>query len=219
MKVLISALACVAIAGSAAGATLVSSTFDSDVDGWVAGQFIGGAWVAETPTSILSGGNPGGYIHIWDCAPWTAFYAPGKFLGNKSAGYGGILQFDLMIPESDPMLYSAVEISDGATTLQFREPFALGIWNRFTIPLVASAGWQISTDGKLAGTAATELELLNVLSNLQSLRINADWKTGLDVTELDNVALISTPPVPEPSTMILFGSALVAVSLLRRKRA
>jgi alkaline phosphatase D len=212
----------VAVAASASGATLVSSTFDSGDDAWRAGEFLTTSALTVAPAYFATGGNTGGYLRVPDVAEWGAYHAPAKFLGNKAAAYGGSLSFDLRIQESDPTTYSMVLISDGTTTLQFRSSPALGSWNTFTVDLVASAGWQLSTNGKTAGAAVSELQLQTVLSNLQTLRINSDWKTGADQVDLDNVLLSSDSDVahtPEPSTMGLLGLSLGVVALLRRRRS
>jgi hypothetical protein len=71
------------------------STFDTDIDGWSSIDSNTGA----TPAFQATGGNPGGFIQVFDGVGGTAtFYvAPAKFLGNKSACYGGTLKFDLQV--------------------------------------------------------------------------------------------------------------------------
>ena len=116
----------------------------------------------------------------------------------------------------DSATYSAIIMSDGTTTLQFRGNPTLGQWYTYHIPLLASAGWQHSTDGKTPGVAATEAELQAVLSNIQFLHINGDWLTGMDYADLDNVMIV---PNPEPSTLLLFGSAILTIAGVQRARA
>jgi hypothetical protein len=52
----------------------VSSTFDTDLDGWVG---LDGSFSYQS-----SGGNPGGYIQFYDSAGTGFISAPAKFLGD-----------------------------------------------------------------------------------------------------------------------------------------
>lgn len=207
------------LSASAEGAVIVSSYFGAGDEGWRVGDFLVTTPLAENPVYSASEGNPEGFLRTADLADWSAYLAPAKFLGNKAIAYGGVLGFDLRIQENDSVTYSAVEISDGVTRLQFRGMPQLTQWITFTIPLMASSGWELSTNGKLQGQAASEQQLFDVLSNLQYLKINSDWKTGLDQADLDNVYLMSPEAqVPEPASFLLVGSALLAAGLLGRGR-
>jgi hypothetical protein len=205
----------VTAAASAIATPIVSSTFDLDDDGWIVGSFLTPSGPTTAPTYVAADGNPAGHLHADDFAPWSAYHAPAKFLGDLSAAYGALLKFDIRVPGTDGVQYSAVIISDGTTTLQFRGLPGIAGWQTYQIPLLASAGWQHSTDGKTAGAAATELEIQTVLSNLQFLHINADWLTGMDYADLDNVIITAQP---EPSSMMLLSGALLGLAGLRRIR-
>jgi hypothetical protein len=201
-----------AAAASVHATPIVSSTFDTGDEGWIVGAFLDNSGPTTTPTYV----TPGGYLHADDFAAWSAYHAPGKFLGDLSASYGAILSFDIRTPGVDNVQYAAVVLSDGTTTLQFRGLPTPGGWYHFSIPLLASAGWEYATDGKAANAAPTNAEFLAVLSNLQFLHINSDWLTGMDYADLDNVQIV---PNPEPSTMLLLGSAIGALAALGRRRA
>jgi hypothetical protein len=203
-----------ALAGHAT--PIVSSTFDTDADGWIGGAFLTISGPTASPTYFPAEGNPGGFLRLEDFVQWTAYHAPSKFLGNQSTWYGHALTFDLRASGTDGAVYSAVVISDGTTSLQYRGLPWAGLWSHFHIPLLASAGWQYSTDGKSPGAAATESELKTVLSNLQFLHIDADWMTGMDYADLDNVEVIYNP---EPSTMLLLGGALAVLAAIGGRRA
>jgi Laminin B (Domain IV)/PEP-CTERM motif len=203
--VLLAASAC------AYSAPIVSSTFDGDSDGWLVGDFLTAGGPTTAPVY-----NAGGYIHADDFAAWSAFHAPAKFLGDLSAAYGATLSFNLRASGVDGPVYSAIVISNGTTTLQFSGLPVAGVWHQFVMPLLASAGWQHSTDGKTAGVAATEAELQAVLASVQFLHINSDWLTGSDSAELDDVQIVNNP---EPSTMLLLGTALATLAAFARRRA
>ena len=208
----------IAVPGSAFAGILVQSTFDSDADGWVVGDFFFSGGTAA-PTFVPTGGNPGGFVRTGDLFGWNAYQAPAKFLGNQSAAYGGNLHLEEQLLTSDGIDYPMVVISDGTTSLQFLTPPPGTSWTSFDIPLLASAGWQVALDDTGdPGPAATEAQLLAVLSNLSFLHIDADWQTGVDQDDLDNVRFESPAPVPEPATGALMAIGLAAAGFRRRRR-
>ena len=82
-----------------AASSLVSSTFDSDADGW-SGLTTDGSSSWSVITSGLApahsaDGVPAGSITLADPdSQWTYFSAPGIFLGDQSAAFGVSLQCD-----------------------------------------------------------------------------------------------------------------------------
>ena len=66
-----------------AAGVFVSSTFDTDFDGWT-GE--GGCYTYQT-----TGGNPGGYMQFSDCSSTGYISAPAKFLGNWQPYVGSTL--------------------------------------------------------------------------------------------------------------------------------
>jgi len=206
----------------AAQTILVSSTFNSGNDGWTVGDFLT-ATGSTAPTFLATGGNPGGFIQTTDLFSFNSFHAPASFLGNMSAAYGGSLHLDEHLADSDGLPASLVILSNGSLSLQFRAaPPTTGVWDSFDIPLVASAGWQLSTNGNTAGAPATELQLQQVLGSLTFFHINADWKTGQDLIGLDNVIItVPSTTAPEPGSIALLASGLLPLAgiALRRRRA
>lgn len=195
-------------------ALAVTSTFDTDAEGWSAQGDIEGplTWSA-------AGGNPGGNVFIDDLTTGgvTYFVAPALFLGNFAGAFGSQLTFDLMQRyPGGPNQFDAEDVilSGGGLTVVYdtaNNPANNG-WTSYSVPLSA-AGWRLNT---LSGIAPTEEQFLAVLSNLSSLRIRAEYQTGADVGHLDNVAL-----VPEPTTvlMLLSGIGCVAFAARRKRRA
>lgn len=185
-----------------------SSNFSTGDDGWTA------AGDASGPLTW----NPGGYVSIDDqtIGGVTFFIAPTKFLGNQSAAFGTHLTFDLqqIYPGSPNQFEDGDVILQGAgLTLVFDTGYypANGAWTSYAVPLIASEGWRVSS---LNGSAASDEQLLAVLSDLSALKIRAEYQSGPDTGLLDNVAL-----VPEPSTygLMLIGlSAFAAMGWRRR---
>ena len=89
-------LAAVAMAAATPAAAQISSTFDTNNQGWQVGD------VASTTASsaqggaiyILTGGNSGGYIFTNDVANEVGFIAPAAYTGDLSTYHGGTASFD-----------------------------------------------------------------------------------------------------------------------------
>lgn len=218
LGVVMAAIVLIAAPVSARAGVIVESTFDSDAEGWLVGDLFFAA--GTSPAQFVPvGGNPGGFLRTGDLFGWNAYHAPASFLGNQSAAYGGNLHLDTRILSSDGIDYPMVVISDASTRLQFRTVPPGTSWTSFDLPLLASAGWEVAADDSGdPGVAATEAQLLAVLSDLMFLSIDADWQTGEDQVDLDNVRLESPAAVPEPCTGALMGLGLALAGYTRRWR-
>lgn len=194
-------------------ALAVTSTFDTDPEGWGAQGDIEGplTWSA-------TGGNPGGHVFIDDrtAGGVTYFVAPALFHGNFAGAFGTHLTFDLMqvYPGAANQFDAEDVILQGSgLTVVFDTAGnpANNAWTSYSVPLSA-AGWRLNT---LAGSAVTDEQFLAVLSNLSALKIRAEYQTGADIGHLDNVAL-----VPEPTTIFMFllGIGCVALAVGRKQR-
>jgi hypothetical protein len=219
--ILPAAAALIALGGPASAAT-VSSTFDTDAEGWGVGNIRSNISTAPDPstppTYNATGGNPGGYISTTDTQDIVAFLAPGKFLGDDAGFIGGSLSFDLQdtvgsdgVPYPAVVLYSSLGFSISYTAL----PPGTS-WTSYSIPLTA-AGWTGYPGGENNGVIpVTDKEFASVMSTIANIAIEADWHTGDDNTGLDNVVLASggTPAVPEPSTWAMMITGLIGMAFL-----
>ena len=179
----------------------VVSTFDTDADGWYTRDLVGLATAPPGATSSVTW-DPAGFIQTTDTLDWVAFAAPAKFLGDKSAYYGGTLSFDLGATWNDGVAYpNAVLYSGGNAVAYVTSPPATVGFTSYSLPL-APGGW--SWNG---ATVATAAQIQSVLADLDGLFVSADWFSGADDARLDNVRLAA---VPEPASL----AAMATLGLL-----
>jgi len=152
-------------AGSLNASVIASSTFDTNDEGWMNGNFDG---TTGSPTSVnyfSTGGNPAGQIQVYDNYYWNAFLAPAAFLGNQSAAYLGTLTFDIYDNYTDSSLEPAVMISDGTNFLY--SPLLLDssvqgpTWHSLSVQFLASTGW---TNSLYGGSPVSEALMQSVLA-------------------------------------------------------
>jgi hypothetical protein len=208
------------ISGASAQTVVASSTFDADDDGWQVREYNNNTntfLAFDAPDYFSTGGNPGGHIGYTDTVPggWW-YYAPAKYLGDKSLSYGQRLSFDLKWVGGDSVGNNGpdVVLYDGTTHIRTQFTYPTDQWASYNATL-SETGWHKTN---AAGTAdngvVTAAEFQTVLGNLQELRIRGDWRNPLgDASRLDNVQLEA---VPEPTTIAALG--LGALALLRRNR-
>jgi hypothetical protein len=176
------------------GAAIVS-TFDADAEGWLVVQVQSGYGLPVTGGVAANWsatyGLLGGGIETTDQYAETFFSAPAKFLGNQSFAFGTDLQFDIYISYTDNAIYPAVILHGTTKNLYYNIlTTPINAWTHRAIPL-AGSGWRI---GSYNGAAATDADMLEVLSDLRGLYINAEWKSGPDLTYLDDVILNGAAP-------------------------
>lgn len=214
LKVIASAALWLTVGSATADAApLAQSNFTSSTEGWT---------IYSDGTALThhaSGGSAGGYISIQDTLQGGAFgfSAPGNFLGNKSEAYGGTLHFSLsQSGQGNQVDFDDVTLIGAGLTLVIdagANPAFFEDWTAYEVSLLAGAGWKVNS---LAGAAATESQLQQVLGSLDNLIIRGEFQGGswgrhADTGRLDSVSLESGPAsstelsssVPEPSSLLL----------------
>lgn len=176
----------------------ITSTFNANAEGWTTPNDADG-----TISYSAAGGNPGGFVFgnpFSIVLGMTTFYvpfdfvAPGTYLGNRSAYYNGTLQYDIQQSTTGvPNQYSEVTIanSGGITFYYFpsvsNQPAAAPGWTTFSVTLNNASGFWKTTNSPTGG-AATEAQILNVLSDLASLQIRGLYRDANTINRLDNVS-------------------------------
>jgi gliding motility-associated-like protein len=178
----------------------ITSTFDTDADGWTALNANGGE-----PIYVSTGGNPDGYIRASDGVGGvpTLMVAPSKFLGNRIFSYGQLLHFDLkvaLIPTSSGA--GDIRIYGGGTSL-FRNVIApipnTTTWTSYSLQLHEDQIWRV---GSIGGPVATKEQMKQVLTSVTAIHIsveyNATIQNSTDIGYLDNVILEQRTLLPAP---------------------
>jgi uncharacterized protein (TIGR03437 family) len=184
----------ICISASVAAGQQITSTFDTDLEGWTAS--IG------TPEH-RTGGNPGGYLYIDN--PETQIVelsAPQRFLGNLSSYNRGEFSWDGNILEALDPPYDAEELNYGTVTIfgagqrvtadLVVGPPPLNTWTTFRVPLESST-FRVSGDQWSA-----------ILSNVTAIVINVEAIFGREKQGVDNVVLrsfIQQNLIVEPRTV------------------
>jgi hypothetical protein len=173
----------------------VISTFEEGDGGWeISGDAQGESTV---PTYEEGTGTPAPSISAVDDVQGGVWYftAPGKFLADKSAFYGGTLEYDLLQEYSgspDQFGSNDIVLSGGGMTLTYDHGDASshpgggdpGIWTSYTVTLAETDAWKKGDGSNPSGS-----EILTVLSDLTELRIRGEYRTGSDTGYLDTVRM------------------------------
>lgn len=181
----------------------VSSTFAVNAEGWTTPNDADG-----TIGYSATGGNPNGFVFGSPSSivlgattvyvPYT-FDAPNTFIGNKSAYLNGTLRFDLQSSTTGASAQRAEVILTDVTgvslyyfpTTPFQPPSGPA-WQTYSVSLSATLGFWKTTNSA-TGTAATQAQILSVLTSLNTLSIRGLHRDANITSRLDNVTL--TPPI------------------------
>lgn len=198
-------------------AVITSNSFDTGNEGWRIGELF-----SIGTTSIANWDSVLQRINTEDTYSNTAFFAPTSYLGNQSASFGGTIEFDLGDAFNDAVPYSPLALISGTTVLYANRSAPPSTTNALTKFVITLTGQNFFTGHPYGGATvqASNEQLQAVLSNLDNIAIFADWKSGDDFSQLDNVSLRSldaTGEVPEPSTLPLVLTVLI-IGLATRKK-
>lgn len=181
----------------------IVSTFNSNAEGWTTPDDADG-----TISYSATGGNPGGLVSgspfvivLGATTFYVPFYftAPTTYLGNRSSYYNGTLRYDIQQSTTGaPNQYAEVIIANslGITLYYFppvsNQPPAAPAWATYSVTLNNALGYWKTTNS-VSGAAATEAQVLNVLTDLANLQIRGLYRDANTTNRLDNVSM--RPPI------------------------
>ena len=184
------------LSNSVFATTIASSNFDTGSENWgLAGDGTNMSWQS-------AGGNPGGYINAVDLSQGSMwlFSAPSAYTGNQFAAFAGSLSYSLRVSGNNGWNTSGGDVflvGNGQRLAAASGPPPTTNWQNYSVVLDSSGGWRFNN---LNGAIATDYEIQQVLQNLTSLEIRAEYYAGGDNADLDSVLLDSgAPPVPVPT--------------------
>ena len=170
-------------------ASASTATFNTGLEGWVAVDINPYAHISADPFTSNAvwdplNGLPAGSLRTEDVFGWTWIAAPPSWLGNRGWSFGLIITWDLLIRWNDQTEYPAIALRGRNMTLYFNDQVPTGTWTHMEVPLLGSF-WRVNDC--LAGPVATDQQLQQVLRDLRGIYINAEWYTGPDDTNIDNI--------------------------------
>ncbi|MBN8651006.1 MAG: hypothetical protein J0L67_06250 [Cytophagales bacterium] len=196
---------------SVAGYSQISSTFNANAQGWTAP--IANPAIQYSAT----GGNPGGYVsgnpYFFVLGAGTIyipfyFVAPAAYRGNFSTYYNGTLRYDVQQSVTGaPNQYAEVRIrnTSGQNLYYFpatpNQPAAPPTWSPYSVVFNNTSGFWKTTNSA-SGSLASELQIQNILSALDTLEIRGLYREANVNARLDNV--IFSPPIvvtAQPNTV------------------
>jgi hypothetical protein len=190
-----------------AGATTITSTFDTDLDGWTTNP-------QGTLAFVAAGGTPNGYLEEIDNSSGGNMHviAPAKFLGDLT-GFSN-LSVDIRAyatPATIRAAFGTLTFVNGALSISLDLGDPSTVWTNYATSLNAAAfGVSAVTYGA-------------VMSNVTgvTLILETDKDSDTEAVGMDNFTIsdLSGAGVPEPASFGLLGSALTLGAYIRKKRA
>ncbi|MEO7991469.1 MAG: FG-GAP-like repeat-containing protein [Chryseolinea sp.] len=190
----------------------VTSTFDTDTDGW---RLINdGDDDTLTVTHNTSGGNPGSYMSAvvpTDNYPGYFWYAPAKFLGNLTyTSLGSTLTYSqqqLVAGNNSEFngnyyeIYSPdIVISSGTASIYYHtspKPTLTPGWTTYTVTLDETSPWH--TGSYTSSPLATRDQIKAALINVTSFALRGNYNLTANTIGLDEVTLGRHPVLISPS--------------------
>ena len=199
----------------------ITSTFNANAQGWTTPNDADG-----TISYSATGGNPTGFVFG---SPFSInfgagtvyipfdFVAPATYAGNRSSYYNGTLRYDVQQSTTGaPNQYPEVTIANslGVTLYYFpttsHQPAAAPTWTTFSVVFNNALGfWK--TANSATGPAATEAQVLNVLTSLTTLQIRGLYRNANVTSRLDNVTF--TPPIIINTQPVAFSFACAGTAI------
>ena len=180
----------------------ITSTFNANAQGWTAPIANPGIVYSAT------GGNPGGYVSgnpfFFNFGAGTVYFpfyfvAPVAYYGNRSTYYNGTLRYDIQQSTTGaPNQYAEVRIRNtGGLNLYYfptapNQPAAAPAWSTYSVVFNNTTGFWKTTNNP-SGSTASELQIQNVLSALDTLEIRGLYREANVNARLDNVSF--SPPI------------------------
>jgi len=187
---------------SFSGFPQITSTFDTDADGWT---FLNGA----TPLTVNhngTNGNPGGYVAVnysSNIGSNQLWFAPAKFLGSQVVRSMDMnLHFDLQQSQAGTNSNGGgdVRIESNFTILVYSlptKPAVAPAWSSYSLKLDETQGWRF---GSTTGPLATRIQIIAALSNITAIKIRGTYATNATYTTgIDNVILEQRTLTPAPT--------------------
>ncbi|MBX2917409.1 MAG: gliding motility-associated C-terminal domain-containing protein [Cyclobacteriaceae bacterium] len=187
---------------SFAGYSQVTSTFNTNAQGWTAPYANPGIVYNAT------GGNPGGYVsgnpYFFVLGAGTIyipfyFVAPAAYKGNFTTYYNGTLRYDIQQSTTGaPNQYAEVRIKNtGGLNLYYfpatpNQPAAAPLWSTYSVVFNNSNGFWKTTNSA-TGPAASELQIQTILNSLDTLEIRGLYREANVNARMDNVTF--SPPI------------------------
>lgn len=163
------------------------SRFLSGVEGWSLEGNVDWVWSGNV------GNPPGALIAVVAGFEPMVFRAPGRFLGDQSAAFGGTISYDLRTDAADGSfpLQPDVTLTGAGLTLVVTLPTPrVNTWETRSVPLHPRGGWRV---GAVNGRVATEGELRAVLGSLTSIIVRGNYAARVHGCWFDNAAITGCP--------------------------
>ncbi|MBX2964148.1 MAG: VCBS repeat-containing protein [Cyclobacteriaceae bacterium] len=198
VKFLFAGLLCVSASSLVQGQ--ITSTFDTDTEGWVVTDINNQA--PQSITFNASGGNPGGFASAVITSIYGHYWtSPAKFNGNIAyRSYGQLLRYDLQINVTPTVhsIYGDVMIdATSGHRIVYTHPDFPAVspgWQSFSVRLDETVDWRW---GGANGPVATRQQIMTVLTDVRGIRISGQYtNTQPIISGIDNVILEQRSPLP-----------------------